>query len=169
MDTVEFGIGASENPEDCFEDVEAVLRPQILRVMLCRVSAEDAQDITQRVFTIVFRKFGSFRRASSRRTWVFGIAERELLAWRREQKRHAGEFETGEENPWPHTTAGIVLREAISRLSEEQAGAFVMMEVEGLSVREIAEVQGVPEGTVLSRLHAARKRLREILKDGNLL
>ncbi len=169
MVKVDSGILAGERPEDRFEDVESILRPQILRMMLCRVSPDDAHDITQRVFTIVFKKFSSFRGMSSRRTWVFGIAEHELRALRREQKRKPEMKGTESQNPWPHATAGIVLRDAIARLNEEQAGAFVMMEVEGLSVKEIAEVQGVPEGTVLSRLHAARKRLREILKDGNLL
>jgi RNA polymerase sigma factor (sigma-70 family) len=169
MNMVDTGIISGEQPQDSFDEIEAVLRPQVLRMMLCRVSVEDAQDVTQRVFAIVFKKFGSFHGASSRRTWVFGIAERELRAWRRENFRRGPVVQADIANPWPSATAGVVLRDAILKLSEAQAGAFVMMEVEGLSVREIAEIQGVPEGTVLSRLHAARKRLREILKDGDLV
>lgn len=169
MNTMDRGVLTGEQPQDRFEDIESTLRPQILRMMLCRLSIDDAQDVTQRVFTTVFKKFSSFEGASSRRTWVFGIAERELRVWRRENFRREPVVRADIANPWPSATAGVVLRDAILRLSEEQAGAFLMMEVEGLSVREISEIQAVPEGTVLSRLHAARKRLREILKDGDLV
>jgi RNA polymerase sigma-70 factor, ECF subfamily len=116
----------------------------------------------------VYRRFTSFRGEGSRRAWVFGIAEMELRAWRKTQTRKIVLPQGEATNPWPGATAGIILREAIHRLNDEQAGAFVLFEVQGFSVKEIAQMQEVPEGTVLSRLHAARQRLRKILKDGDM-
>lgn len=135
---------------------------------MCRVGSDDAHDIVQRTFIVVLRKLDKSGEGEGVRAWIFGIAERELMAWRRENKKAGQEVLEKSHNPWPFTTSGIVLRDAISKLSEPLAGAFVMMEIMGLSVREIAEIQQVPEGTVLSRLHTARARLREILKTGEI-
>ncbi len=54
---------------------------------------------------------------------------------------------------------------AISRLPEAHREIFVLRDYHDLSYREIAEVLAIPQGTVMSRLHAARKGLREILID----
>ena len=54
--------------------------------------------------------------------------------------------------------------EAISKLSVAQRTVLSLVSIEGLSHREVARVLGVPEGTVWSRLHAARKQLMKQLK-----
>jgi RNA polymerase sigma-70 factor (ECF subfamily) len=57
------------------------------------------------------------------------------------------------------------IRDALAELTPEHRAAILLREVEGLSYDEISEVMQCPRGTVMSRLHYARNRLREILKD----
>ncbi|MDR9451887.1 MAG: RNA polymerase sigma factor [Acidimicrobiia bacterium] len=60
--------------------------------------------------------------------------------------------------------------QAVSQLTEAHREIFVLRDYHDLSYREIAEVLSIPQGTVMSRLHAARKSLREILMtDGTYL
>jgi RNA polymerase sigma-70 factor (ECF subfamily) len=56
-----------------------------------------------------------------------------------------------------------VVADAIERLPDDARQTLVLREIEGLSYAEIAECLGVPKGTVMSRLHNARKRVKEIL------
>jgi predicted DNA-binding protein (UPF0251 family) len=53
--------------------------------------------------------------------------------------------------------------QALTRLSEDHRAIIILSDLEGLSYREIAEVLGIPMGTVMSRLHNARKRLKDAL------
>jgi hypothetical protein len=60
------------------------------------------------------------------------------------------------------------IAEVLESLSEHHRSIIILGDIEGLSYREIAEVLGVPMGTVMSRLHNARKRLRDALGPGFL-
>ena len=55
------------------------------------------------------------------------------------------------------------IRKGLDSLSEHHRTIIILSDIEGLQYREIAEVLGIPMGTVMSRLHHARKRLREVL------
>jgi hypothetical protein len=58
------------------------------------------------------------------------------------------------------------IRKGLDSLSEHHRTIIILSDIEGLQYREIAEVLGIPMGTVMSRLHHARKRLREVLGSG---
>ena len=60
---------------------------------------------------------------------------------------------------------GTQIELALQELSEEHRAVIVLREVEGLGYDRIAEVVGVSKGTVMSRLHYARKKLQEALRD----
>ena len=51
----------------------------------------------------------------------------------------------------------------VDKLPEDQKQILILKEIDGLSYKEIAEVVGIPQGTVMSRLYYARKRLQEAL------
>ena len=59
----------------------------------------------------------------------------------------------------------IVLRDALDRLGADQRAILSLKYAEGFGVDEIADILGVPEGTVKSRLHYAREALRQVLKE----
>jgi len=58
--------------------------------------------------------------------------------------------------------ARLRLAQLLAKLSPERRATFVLFEVEGVSCEEIAELTGVPVGTVYSRLHLARKQVSEV-------
>ena len=57
------------------------------------------------------------------------------------------------------------ISQALNELNEDYRMVVYYADVEGLAYKEIAEVMGIPLGTVMSRLHRGRKQLREMLKD----
>jgi RNA polymerase sigma-70 factor (ECF subfamily) len=124
--------------------------------------AEDASDLTQQVFGKLQTALPGYRREGSFRGWLFRIAYREFLHWHRDREPMM--------EPLPDDLCGRTLTpdawallDAIEELPEEQRVPFLLREVEGLSVREIAESLGIPEGTVKSRCHLAKARLRQKL------
>lgn len=141
---------------------------------------EEAWDCAQDAFVRAFQSLGSFRGQSAFYTWLFRIAMNvatDRLRSRGAQARAFGtqaipaeEWERTAPDPEarPDQAAiGVERRERISQALDTlppNARAIIMLsDVEGLSYREIATVLNCPIGTVMSRLHNARKRLRTAL------
>jgi len=131
------------------------------------VPERDVADLVQEVFLVVHHK-GGFRPGNAQpRSYVGAIAFRVASAHRR-RKRPLLDDGPGERlaSPTtPHSRAEV--REALARVQRclesldwEHRAVFVLFEVEGMKAREVAEVLGIPEGTVHSRLHNARRRFR---------
>ncbi len=151
--------------------VEALFRKlyQPLRVM-CRhlVSTEaDADDLVQEAFLLAAHGLDDFRGECATSTWVFRIALR-CAARRAVRRKHEVPIEAAGETA--AATAPVDeavearrrlarVRVALQRLPLEQRAVIALSAVEGLPHRLIAETLGIPEGTVGSRLHQARKRL----------
>ena len=155
--------------------------------LACRFcgSRDEAEDLVQEVFMQAFRAWSTFRGESSEKTWLYRIAAR---ACQRMHRPRAGQPErvgsldallsTGEPLiaviPAEQDTAlqQQIRAEARSRLETaitELPDAFrvplILKEIAGFNVREVAEVLGLEEGTVRSRVHRARLRLRDAV-DG---
>jgi RNA polymerase sigma-70 factor (ECF subfamily) len=141
---------------------------------------EEAWDCAQDAFVRAFQSLGSFRGQSAFYTWLFRIAMNVATDRLRSRGAQARAFGTqpipAEE--WEHTAPDPAAQPDQAALSAERrdritealgtlppnARAIIMLsDVEGLSYREIATVLNCPIGTVMSRLHNARKRLRMAL------
>lgn len=131
---------------------------------------QDAQDAVQDAFLRAYRSFERFRGGDGR-AWLLTIVRNVCFSRLREQHRAAGaeEFddnmhgatqEPAEANAaiWRELRSDL-LRDALERLAPEYREVLVLHEIEGLAYREIAEVAGVPIGTVMSRLSRARQKL----------
>jgi RNA polymerase sigma-70 factor (ECF subfamily) len=70
-------------------------------------------------------------------------------------------------DPRPAVQARSDVERALARISEIKRTTLLLAEVEGLSCREIAEILNIPIGTVWTRLHAARRELRTLLREGD--
>lgn len=127
-----------------------------------RATAEDA---LQETFISVFRALSGFRSDARLSTWMYRIAVREALRHRaRETARRTEVMEREPAAPFAGDPAVLreeseALRQALDRLSADHRTVLSLFAVEGLSHREISDILGVPEGTIWSRLHGARKRL----------
>jgi RNA polymerase sigma-70 factor (ECF subfamily) len=138
---------------------------------------EDALEIAQETFFRAFRKIHSFRGGSTFYTWVYRIAVNLSIDFRRRQKRSPIELteaiekiveqqKESENDPYTdlqrNELGGRILT-AIDDLTPDHKAVIVLRAVEGLSYREISRILGCSEGTVMSRLHYARKKLQEKL------
>ncbi len=138
----------------------------------------DLDDLMQEVFVVVHRRLDSFDGTSRMTTWLFGIAMRVAAGWRR--RAHVRRERATDELPEDaeaHQREGalpadeaLALMQARSQLEVildgmdlERRAAFVMFEIEEMSCEEIAQIVGVPVGTVYSRLHKARKEFESAL------
>ncbi len=149
----------------------------------CRLcgNVEDARDVTQDAFLKAFECIESFRGASSFYTWLFRIAVNLAINHRRRtaRTRHASVNGDGEGSSAAASLAdpaepdpalrmargemrGHVSR-ALRELDETYRVAVVLRDMEGFDYAEIAEILGVPKGTVKSRIARGRLALREAL------
>lgn len=127
---------------------------------------DDAEDLAQQA---LIRAIGSANRYDGRaplRSWLYAIALREYGRWRRRRLWLPLSAELRANHDVAEVaTNGALLLEALSQLTPAHRATFLLHHVEGLSIEEIASVQGVPVGTVKSRLHFARARLRGFLEQ----
>jgi RNA polymerase sigma-70 factor, ECF subfamily len=126
-------------------------------------NASDAEDVLQETFIGAFRGLGSFEGRSSVKTWLTRILVTQAARWRR-GRRGARPMDESIAAAVASPDAGLDVKEAMRRLSPEHRQVLVLREFDGMSYEEMAEVLGVPRGTVESRLHRARSELREKLK-----
>jgi RNA polymerase sigma-70 factor (ECF subfamily) len=134
------------------------------------VPPADIEDLLQEVFVVVHRRLSSFDGSAKMTSWLFGICIRVAASHRRRayfRREHTvaelPDSSSGEQTPEDRA----VVREAERRLSTvldqmdlEARALFVMYEIDELTCETIAEMLGIPLGTVYSRLHAARKAFR---------
>jgi RNA polymerase sigma-70 factor (ECF subfamily) len=145
---------------------------------------DDAIEIAQETFVKAFENLDKFKGESSFYTWLYRIVVNRAIDFRRRERRHptialedwAGEGEGYEEilredrpnDPYEETQSrevGARVAEAINELTPDHKAVILLREVEGLSYEEISRVMQCSKGTVMSRLHYARKKLQKRLKD----
>jgi len=141
---------------------------------------EEAWDCAQEAFVRAFHSLASFRGQSAFYTWLFRITVNVATDRQRARGAQARAFGTERlpEEEWRRTTpdpgAGPDqaatrseqrerIRQALDALPPKARTIIMLSDVEGLSYREIAEVLRCPIGTVMSRLHNARQRLKALL------
>ncbi|HYQ17848.1 MAG TPA: RNA polymerase sigma factor [Polyangiaceae bacterium] len=137
-----------------------------------------AEDLLHEVFVALPRAIRGYRFESSLRTFLISIAVnharhhvRAASRRRAAMGRFALEPEGNSQDPEQvqrRKELASLLTRALDALPLEQRVAFVLCEVEERTSREVAEITGVPEGTVRTRLHHAKKKLREELSQEGL-
>ena len=176
---------------DLCEGDETALAPLIEKYkrMVYRLAMQitknhaDAEDVMQETFLKVYRSIRTFRKDAAFETWVYRIAVNEALNFvKRRERRQERTIETTAEAEFeadlryraarasdPHAYAEKVelrryVTEAVNSLSLKHRTVVILHEFEGLTHTEIASILNCSEGTVRSRLHYARKKLRTLLK-----
>jgi RNA polymerase sigma-70 factor (ECF subfamily) len=134
----------------------------------------DVEDLLQEVFVVVHRRLHTFDDSARMTTWLFGICLRVAAGYRRRahfrMERVTGEVPeqatADEGSPESEAAAGEArarLGAVLDGMELEERALFVMFEIDEVSCEKIAEMLGVPVGTVYSRLHAARKSFQKAL------
>ena len=176
---------------DLCEGDETALAPLIEKYkrMVYRLAMQitknhaDAEDVMQETFLKVYRSIRTFRKDAAFETWVYRITVNEALNFvKRRERRQERTIETTAEvefevdmryraarasDPHVHAEKAELRRyvtEAVNSLSLKHRTVVILHEFEGLTHAEIASILNCSEGTVRSRLHYARKKLRTLLK-----
>jgi len=142
---------------------------------------DEAEEAVQEIFLKAYRHLGRFQIHRRLHPWLYTIAVNHLRSLlRKRRRRRAAPTISGDVSrlPDPSVTGGgdpeaaATLAEgerladaALGELKPEYREVFVLRQIEGLSVREVSEILGMPEGTVKTNLHRARRRLIALLAD----
>ena len=140
---------------------------------------EEAEEAVQEIFFKAYRHLGRFQIHRRLHPWLYTVALNHLrsLLRKRRRRRNPSNVEWDVNTVADPSPAGAldpgaaaVLAEgerlagaALGELKREYREVFVLRQIQGLSVREVAEILEIPEGTVKTNLHRARKRLIELL------
>lgn len=126
----------------------------------------EAEDVAQEVFLMAYRKLDQLRDPGHFRAWVARMSWRQALnrkrGWRRRLARDFRWTAARPESAAPEET--LTLRHEVERMPEHLRQVLLLAAIEGLDAREVSAILEIPEGTVRSRLHAARKHLLEVWK-----
>jgi RNA polymerase sigma-70 factor (ECF subfamily) len=133
----------------------------------------DVEDVLQETFLAVWRGAGAYR-SEGAGAWLWGIARRQAALWLRRRGRGdllvAALAAAGERQPADPTEAALhraELADAVAALGPEGSPdreTWRLMYVEEKTVAEVAELMGVPAGTVKSRAHRVRRLMRAVLR-----
>ena len=154
------------------EDFERLMRESYRLVYQVAYSvlgnAADAEEVAQDTFLTAYRKFDSLRDGNKFRPWVARASWRLALNHRRGARRAMGR-----DGAWVATQAPcetpesqalerefeVRLREQVELLPSKLKAVVLLTGVEEMDIRTVAGILGIPEGTVRSRLHLARRQL----------
>jgi RNA polymerase sigma-70 factor (ECF subfamily) len=145
----------------------------------------DAEDLVQETYLRAFRSLHQFRAGTNLRAWLFKILTNAFINEYRKRSRQPRStslddvedyylythlldsgIQPSASRPEEEVLASITdddIVRALEALSEEFREVVLLADVEGFSYREIAEIMDIPVGTVMSRLHRARRRLHQSL------
>lgn len=177
-----YGSDSSAREAVTFDQVYTRYKDMVAAVTWHVLGAQgEVEDVVQNVFLEIFRSLDRFRGESSISTWVYRVTVNVALqeVRRRSRKRWLRLFGPDENTDVaaPEDLRRQIesrsslqrLGRALDKVSPKKRAVFVLVEIEGLSPQEAADVLGVPHNTVRSRLIAARSEVTQRLaKEGVL-
>lgn len=157
-----------------FEDLIAVMeRPLLYYAMSLTGSEDGALDVLQDAWIKVFRGIHKLKDLGSLRPWLYSIVHgiavdriRSNVSREQAESAHLEDFQEAEEPSFAEEDAAAI-HEALREIGLKHREVLVLHFLEDLSLAEIAKVVGCSEGTVKSRLHYAKRAMKEALSGGS--
>src|SRR5262249_5527370 len=145
----------------------------------------DAEDLIQETFTRALASFTQFEPGTNLRAWLYRILTNTFITTYRKRQREPRQVLTNEIQDWQLARAAYQpssglkpaetevlehlpdsrVKRALHELPEDFRTVVFLADIEGYAYQEIAGIMGTPIGTVPSRLHRARRQLRDLLRD----
>ena len=151
---------------------------RVFRFLVRRLRNEAlAEEVTNEVFLDVWRQAGRYEGRSALSTWMLAIAHNKAVSLLRKRSEETLDEEAAErlpdsgDDPEQHAqkrSKAAAMRQMLEKLSDEHREVIDLVYYHEKSVREVAEIAGVPEATVKTRMHYARKQLGEMLKSAGI-
>jgi RNA polymerase sigma-70 factor, ECF subfamily len=135
---------------------------------------EWVDDAVQEVFLVAARRLSELGPDANVRGWLFAILYRVVQRMKRDRGRYRARLkrysetrsEACADGPEGRSNAARQLRDLLASLDESKRVIVILIELEGMTSAEVARLLGIPNGTVDSRLRAARQRLAELIGAG---
>ena len=138
---------------------------------LCCGDTQTAEDLAQETFIKAYAQIDTFRKESSFSTWITRIAYRLFYDHMRRQKPTVALEEVGEIGFYANTQdlanatqRKVDVNQGLSQLAQPERTAMVLFYIEDKAIEDVAEIMGMPVGTVKSHLHRGKKKLVDYLR-----
>ncbi len=164
----------AESSHDAAARFEREALPQMpaLYATACRMTRNpaDAEDLVQETYYRAFRAFEGYTPDTNIRAWLFTILYRVRVDRYRKAQRSPRTTELPYDGPAIDPPQDFLARghedivRALEQVRETFRTAVILRDVQDFSYEEIAQITGVPVGTVMSRIHRGRARLRQLLQ-----
>jgi RNA polymerase sigma-70 factor (ECF subfamily) len=162
----------SGEPE-AFEDLIAVMeRPLLYYATSLTGTSDSGLDVLQEVWMKAFRGIHKLKDPGALRSWLYSITHgiavdriRQNISRERAEQVELEDFQEAEEPSFADED-GAAIHQALSEIGLKHREVLVLHFLEDLSMAEIAKVVGCSEGTVKSRIHYAKRAMKEILSGG---
>jgi RNA polymerase sigma-70 factor (ECF subfamily) len=163
-----------------FEELATpLLRPLYNFARWLTRDTHQAEDLVQETFARALKGFSGFQPGTNFQAWMFRILRNSFLSSRSNRAIHLSVEEEGEDvllPPDPHTPESILMnaglheriQAALERLPLPYREVLLLCDVEEMKYQDIAELVGIPLGTVMSRISRARRLLRGMLAEDGL-
>lgn len=156
-----------------FEDLIYIMeRPLLYYASSLTGSQDSGLDVLQEVWIKVLRDIRKLKDPGSLRSWLYAITHgiavdriRRNASRERAEQVELEDFQEAEEPSFAEDDAAAI-HQALSQIGLRHREVLVLHFLEDLSIAEIAEVVGCSEGTVKSRMHYAKRAMKEILSGG---
>jgi RNA polymerase sigma-70 factor (ECF subfamily) len=173
-------VSAPAEPADSFADQVLPYARQLYSAALRLTGNQaDADDLVQETYAKAYAGFGSFQQGTNLPAWLHRIQANTFYGTCRTRSRRPREIPLDVLSPASEPAdfgksaedlalarmTDPALRDALRELPAQIATTVYLADAQGYRYAEIAEITGVPLGTVMSRLHRGRKRLRALLAD----
>ena len=160
---------ARSGDREAFGALYDAVAPELYKVALYTLrSPEDAEDVVSETFMEAYKGIGGLREDSSFRPWIMRIlsirCKRKIGGYVKE-KGNIDIDEYIEEGIPDRSARRAEVLEALSRLTAGEREIVILSAMQGYTMREIAEILQLPQGTVSSKLHRALKKLRGMLTE----
>lgn len=175
MDDVALVSMARTGDNSAFEELVRRYRNEVFAFCFHFVrNREVAWDLSQEAFIKSYKALKRFRGDAKFKTWLMRITANHCKDWLKKRKLKTVPFDDVVQHTTPSSTAGPrkslehselgrAIEAAVAQLNPKHQLAFVLREYEGLSYNEMSEIMECNVGTVMSRLHHARKNLQNTL------
>lgn len=156
-----------------FEDLVALMeRPLLYYATKLTGNAETALDVLQDVWMVVFRRIQGLKEPGSLRPWLYRITHglavdhiRQHISRERSEEVHVAGIPESADLSFTEDDAAAI-HEGLNDLGPKHREVLVLYFLEDFSLAEVALVVGCSEGTVKSRIHYAKRAMKEILVGG---
>jgi RNA polymerase sigma-70 factor (ECF subfamily) len=172
MNEAELAEGCRRGDPDSIRELAEVFYDKVFRVAFTLThDRHQAEDLTQETFTASLKSIERFRGESGLFTWLVGILRRIRLNRQRTETRLKVVADV-QDGPAPSEDADKrhareELRAAMAKMDDESRLILSLYHVEGMKYDEIAQAMQTPIGTVKSRLHEARRRLKNLIEGSH--